>query len=74
MVTLLAFVVGLIVGPLTLVGLLTVYLWINFLDEEVTDSSNIFNPIRVMWFSLTKPHKLLKVFPWIAKDEGDIIR
>ena len=60
--------------PFLIPGVIIVYLWINFLKEDVTDDSNIFNPIRVTWFCLTKPHKLVDEFPWIADDEGDIAR
>jgi len=63
----------LLMTPFTLVGLMTVYLWWNFLQEEGVDSSNVFNPVRVQWFALTKPQKLFDIWPWIKQDEGETL-
>jgi len=53
-----------------LVGCFTIFLCWRFLQAEVTDSSNVFNPVRVIWFAMTKPGKLVEIWPWIEKDEG----
>ena len=65
---------NLLLWPFTLLGILVVVLGVNFMSEEGVDSSNVFNPMRVTWFSLTRPQKLYRAFPWIMSDEWHNVR
>ena len=65
---------GLLLGPFTLLGLLVAVLMWRFKRQPGVDTSNWFNPLRVVWFSLTRPDLLLGVFPWLCQDEWELMQ
>ena len=65
---------GILLGPFTLLGLLVAVLMWRFKRQPGVDTSNWFNPLRVVWFSLTRPDLLLGVFPWLCQDEWELMQ
>lgn len=78
---------GILLGliPFTLMGLTFFFLVFVRSKREPMDTSNRIGHLRLVWFALKSPEKfvplLYKVrrrefeiaFPWLTKDEGDIV-
>jgi hypothetical protein len=37
------------------------------------DKTNRINHLRIVWFALKSPERLVEFMPWLAHDEGDIM-
>jgi len=61
--------VNVVLWPFTVLGLLVIIQLKN--QEPPIDDSNIFNRLRVFWFSLTRMRQMIDKFPWLAKDEWE---
>ncbi len=65
-------IMGLMALP-ALIGLFTFYHWFRP-QHEPADPGNVFNPIRLWWFALTREELFVDLFPWLKRDELDNMR
>lgn len=67
-----------IVGALAILSLAAFGLYIIiciFKAKQLPmDTSNRINHIRLVWFSLTRPHLFVDSFPWLRHDELDNLK
>ena len=57
----------------TLVGLLVFVQIFVIPNKPPMDETNRINHLRIVWFALKSPERLVEFMPWLAHDEGDII-
>lgn len=59
---------------MTLLGMF-MFTWIFVKPKSPPmDTSNRIGHLRLVWFALTKPEDFVPYFPWLTKDEGDILK
>lgn len=61
-------IVGLM-APLAIFGLVIIVQL--FRTKAPVDASNIFNRLRILWFSITRMDQMVEKFPWLMKDEWE---
>ena len=57
----------------TLVGLLVFVQIFVIPNKPPMDETNRINHLRIVWFALKSPERLVEFMPWLAHDEGDIM-
>lgn len=72
MIMITLFLLGLMVIP-SLLGSLVIYHVFVRGKKSPADKSNRINHLRLVWFALTREDKFVGQFPWLTKDEWEVI-
>ena len=56
-----------------LVGSLVLWYVLILPKKPPADESNRIGHLRLVWWALRAPERFVKLYPWLSKDEGEII-
>lgn len=73
MTTLLLLLLALFMAVPALLGTVVLFHTLIKPMREPADTSNRIAHLRLVWFALTKPERFVTLFPWLTKDEDDIV-
>lgn len=57
-----------------LIGTLVLWYVLVLPKKPPADTSNRIGHLRLVWWALRKPEAFVELFPWLTKDEGDVVK